>query len=385
VEELDSDDTDTQGVGLNFEQKRFASDPLHFTGIDISSRETRARRSYSYDSATSDSYSEISEYEGTNALQIALRDKEEALVQSALARIRRAQEKGKREVKLNQDELDALEKRRKRMQAAATTKEKKGSASGSDRDKKRGQRQLVPLSSLDPKNQKKAKGKRDVTPPPPGLLIAGPDGSTSYAPLGYYPSQAGPSRNSPARPRSSASQHLYGGGPPPQYSSRHFSDGTRPNSSSSNGSRRPLPDEEGWMPTNSRRGSVASQPIDPFEYQTSSGHPPAIPSQYMQGRRNASGPEVAYSSVRRSPPVPGGYPSSSSRPSSSRGTSDPTLRRRQFRRDDIDELAPSSEDEDESDDLGNGVQVFVQEQRVSEREKAVSRKPVGAKKKGKGR
>ena len=33
VEELDSDDdTDTQGVGLNFDKKRFASDPLQFTG-----------------------------------------------------------------------------------------------------------------------------------------------------------------------------------------------------------------------------------------------------------------------------------------------------------------------------------------------------------------
>jgi len=386
VEELDSDDTDTQGVGLNFEKKRFASDPLHFTGIDMSSNEARARRSYSYGDSeeTSNSDSEISEFDGTNALQIALRDKEEALVQSALARIRRAQEKGKREVKLNQDELDALEKRRKRMQAAATTKEKKGSGSGSDRDRKRSQRQLVPISSLDPKSQRKGKGKRDVTPPPPGLLIAGADGSASYAPLGYYPSQAGPSRSSPARPRSSASQQVHGG-PPPQYANRHFSDGTRPNSSSSNGSRRPLPDEEGWIPTSSRRSSVASQPVDPFEYQTSSGHPPAIPQQYMQSRRIASGPEIAYSSLRRSPPIPGGYPSSASRPSSSRGASDPTVRRRQSRRDDIDELAPSSDDEDESDDLGNGVQVFVQEQREPERERPVARKPVGGKRKGKGR
>ena len=385
VEELDSDDTDTQGVGLSSEKKRFASDPLHFTGIDISSQEARTRGSYAYDDSeeTSNSDSDISEYQGTNALQIALRDKEEALVQSALARIRRAQEKGKREVKLNQDELDALEKRRKRMQAAATTKERKGSGSGSDRDKKRSQRQLVPISSLDPKSQRKAKGKRDGTPPPPGLLLAGADGSASYAPLGYYPSQAGPSRNSPARPRSSTSQHIHGG--PPLYANRHFSDGTRPNSSSSNGSRRPLPDEEGWIPTSSRRSSVASQSMDPFEYQTSSGHPPAIPPQYMQGRRIVSGPEIAFSSVRRSPPVPGGYPSSSSRPSSSRGASDPTVRRRPSRRDDIDELAPSSEDEDESDDLGNGVQVFVEEHREPEREKAVARKPVGGKRKGKGR
>ena len=38
VEELDSDDTDTQGVGLaaKYGSRRFASDPLQFTGTDLS-------------------------------------------------------------------------------------------------------------------------------------------------------------------------------------------------------------------------------------------------------------------------------------------------------------------------------------------------------------
>src|SRR5437588_565088 len=80
-------------------------------------------------------------------------DKEEALVQSALARIRRAQEKGKREVKLNKDELAALENRRKRMQSAATSKERKDSGSGSGSEKKRrSDKQLftVPIDALEP-------------------------------------------------------------------------------------------------------------------------------------------------------------------------------------------------------------------------------------------
>lgn len=103
----------------------------------------------------------MSEVEGTNALQIALRDKEEALVQSALARIRRAQEKGKREVKLNQDEIDALEKRRKRMQAAATTRERQGSGSGSGSEpRRRSDRQLVALPIEAPKSRKKGKSRR---------------------------------------------------------------------------------------------------------------------------------------------------------------------------------------------------------------------------------
>ena len=314
------------------------------------------------------SQSQIIEIEGTNALQIAMRDKEEALVQSALARIRRAQEKGKREVKLNQDELDALEKRRKRMQAAATTMDRKGNGSGSGSERKRrDNRQLVALPLAEPTNHKRGKSRRsgNATPPtgaaPPGMLIHGLDGPT-YAPLGYYPPQAGGSRNSPTRPRSATTQQLRAA--PPQYayqqvSSRHYSEGMRPTSSSSNGSRRPLPDEEDWHPVHSRRGSVSSGPIDPFEYQVDSGHPPPIPQQYMSSRRNVSGPpEVAYSSVRRSPPPGPAYPPLA------RGSSDPMLRLKSSRRDEAESLSDSNDDEeDESDDLGNGVQVFVEENR----------------------
>jgi len=384
IEELESDDTDTQGVGLNSEQKRFSSDPLYFTGIDLTSKST-ARRSYQYEDTDSSDSDSMSEVEGTNALQIALRDKEEALVQSALARIRRAQEKGKREVKLNQDELDALEKRRKRMQAAATTKESRGSGTGSGSERRRrSDRQLVALPLEPPKGRKRAQSRRrgdDVPSGPPGMLVSGSDGQATYAPLGYYP-QSGPSRNSPTRPRSATSQQLRGAPPAYAYqqgsSSRHYSEGARPTSSSSTASRRPLPDEEDWEPVNSRRGSASSQPIDPFEYQVDSGHPPPIPQQY---RRIVSGPpEVAYSSVRRSPPL-----GQHAYPSMPRGSSDPTLRRKSSRRDEVDSLDDSSsEDETQSDDLGNGVQVFVEE-RASEREKAVSRKPVGGRKKGKGR
>lgn len=385
VEELDSDDTDTQGVGLNSE-KRFHSDPLHFTGIDMSSASSRARRGYNYGSEESSSDSEISEFEGTNALQVALRDKEEALVQSALARIRRAQEKGKREVKLNQDELDALEKRRKRMQAAATTKSRRGSGesggSGSER-RRHSEKHLITVPIGEPSSRKKSKSKRSsgVSPHPPaasnppGMLVAGADG-LQFAPVGYYPqANSSPNRNSLNRPRSvSSAQHLRGGPPPypADSSNRHFSDTMRPSSSSSTSSRRPLPDEEGWMPEHSRRSSISSQPLDPFEYQTSSSHPPPIPQQYIQqsNRRIVSGPpEIAYSSVRRSPPT--GYPAAARAP-----VSDPQLRRKSSRREELSQSSSEDEDEDdESDDLGNGVKVFVEEK---QKEKpVVPRKPVG--------
>ena len=388
VEELDSDDTDTQGVGLNFEKKRFASDPLHFTGIDMSSS-SRARKGYTYDSDTSDSGSGESD-EGDGAMQIALRDKEEALVQSALARIRRAQEKGKSEVKLNPEELEALERRRKRMQAAATTKERNGSGSGSERERRRrSDRQLVSVPLVEPKSRK-GKSKRvedaDLRPSgpaaPPGMLVAGADGVT-YAPLGYYPPPTKSTRESPTRPRSATSQQLRAT-PPPQFQyqgqPRHYSENTRPTSSSSNGSRRPLPDEEGWMP-NSRRSSGSSQShiVDPFEYQVDPGHPPPIPQQYAHGRRIVSGPpEVAYSSVRRSPPVgAGGYPAASWS-----NASDPTLRRKSSNPFEADLVDSSSGNEEGSDDLGNGVQVYVDE-READRERTVPRRPVGGRKKGK--
>lgn len=368
IEELDSDDTDTQGVGLNFDQKRIVYDPLHFSGTGSSSQ-PRARKGYVYDSDSSDSDSDDSEDEG-NAMQMALRDKEEALVQSALARIRRAQEKGKSQVKLNPEELEALERRRQRLQASAM-KDKQGSGSGSGGEKKRrSDRISVPIAEAPDRNRRKSKRAEDPDvrgSGPPGILVAGPDGT--FAPLGYYPPHLNSSRNSPTRPRSSTSQQLtYVQGQP-----RHYSDGTRPNSSSSNGSRRPLPDEEDWVP-NSRRSSLSSQhhSQDPFDYQVDNGHPPPIPAQYAQSRRIVSGPpEVIYSTLRRNPPsysnASRDHPAESSRRKSSQRTSPEGS------------ISTSSE-EDESDD---GVQVYVEE-REPPKERAVARKPVGGKRKGKG-
>jgi len=296
-------------------------------------------------------------------------------------------------VKLNQDELDALEKRRKRMQSTATSRERKGSgSSGSGSEmRRRSDKNLISVpiaAAAEPSSQKKGKSKRTEDAPhppaatnPPGMLVAGPDGLT-FAPISHYP-QAKSSRNSPTRPRSSTFQQR--GAPPqpayPQGSTRHFSEGMRPASSSSTSSRRPLPDEEGWVPLSSRRSSGSSQShgADPFEYQVSSEQPPPIPQQYVKGRRNVSGPEVSYSSVRRSLPV--GYSAAARAPAS-----DPVLRKRSSYRDELGDSQSSSEDdEDESDELGNGVQVFVEEREV-ERERTVPRKPVGGgRKKGKGR
>lgn len=327
VEELDSDDTDAQGVGLGSDNKRFTSDSLRFIGVDLGST-SGARKSYAFhDSEESSEDSAESEFEGTDSLQVAMRDKEEALVQSALARIRRAQEKGKTEVKLNKAEVDALEKRRKRMQAAATTKQRNGSGSSGGSETERRRRSdrniTVPIASQpnsrpSSRRGEKRKSKRAEEPSmganPPVMLVAGPDG-VAYAPSGSYTPPLAGSRNSPTRPRASTTQQSRGPAPYFTYqqpSTRHFSDGTRPTSSSSTSSRRPLPDDENWEPSTSRRSSASFQnyTLNPFDYQISSDAPPPIPAQYLQSqplpRRNVSNPaDVSYSSVRRSMPASG--------------------------------------------------------------------------------
>jgi hypothetical protein len=76
VEEVNSDDSDSQGVGLHSDFKRFSSDTLQFTGIDMGST-TRARKTYTLqDSEGSSEESAESDFEGTGTLQIAMRDKE---------------------------------------------------------------------------------------------------------------------------------------------------------------------------------------------------------------------------------------------------------------------------------------------------------------------
>ncbi len=93
------------------------------------------------------STSEDSEQAGSdNQTQVALKDKEkeEALVESALARIRRAQARGREDVRLTQEELAALERRRDRLQNEERRKRRE-----------REQRISVPISHLEPASRKK--------------------------------------------------------------------------------------------------------------------------------------------------------------------------------------------------------------------------------------
>ena len=236
---------------------------------------------------------------GDRQAQLSLRDKEAALVESALARIRRAQAKGKSEVKLNQEELSALERRRERMQEEERRKRR-------DREP----RFAVPISQFEPTSRKKRlsagagggalESSSRPRPEMPGSFHEPGEQQQQqvFPPIGYFPPpntsrpRSGTSSGSqrpPTRDGSGESPFRYSyvhNAPPP--SSRHGSDtASRPRSSS----HRPLPHEEDWSrhPKAASASDPALNPVDPFQFMTGGVRAP-----YHSGaaptRRPASGP-----------------------------------------------------------------------------------------------
>ncbi|KAI0425191.1 hypothetical protein F5Y09DRAFT_111716 [Xylaria sp. FL1042] len=218
--------------------RRHVSDELRFTGIDMGSG--RLRNKYAYRHSDDDNDSTEAESQATSESDTedeARAEMENALVQSALTRIRKAKAKGRQDVKLNKGELAALERRRKRLQAEAESAAKK---KGKDRkrQKEKEQRVAVPLSHFDSSNP----NRRSL--------------STSDDPLALHrPSTS--SHHSPSQRHGSSSPFDY------QYVStasnlRHASDTGRPSSSLKS-----LPLDDDW------NAQSSSQLVpDPFQYQT---------------------------------------------------------------------------------------------------------------------
>lgn len=222
-------------------------------------------------------------------------------MQSALTRIRKAQKKGKQDVKLNKEELKALERRRKRLEAEAKARERQAS-SGSDRRRRKEQRVAVPLSQFDPPVLRKAKAgasKSDDALPrhPSPATISNSHNRTP--PMGLFP----PPNASRSRPRSStSSSHRHSpaqGSSPFEYNyvhapsnQRHVSD----SSTRSSPSRPPYPPDDGdWRP----RSSSSRELKDPFQYQTAGPRAPYV-SGAAAARRNVSGSSgAAYGNVPR--------------------------------------------------------------------------------------
>ncbi|CAF9915787.1 hypothetical protein IMSHALPRED_002700 [Imshaugia aleurites] len=352
----EDDEDDGQGVGLD---GAFVSDKLHFTGGDLS-RRSRRRQVYDdgiYSESSGDDYGSDDGAGGTK--QIALRDKEELLVQRALERIRRAQMLGRTNVKLTQLEIDALERKRRKDEAESAGEkpeirtDHRRRSSGQSRDASREQKSSKRKTkdyfpAYD--GESSSTSRRAM---PPGFFVPGPAGVPAYSPLGYYPPsaalQGGSSRSGS---RSASSHSLARASPPlPRTHKQRYSSVPDPQplpAPRSPQSSRRLPDDPNWMPRPRSSSSVSSQPYSPDQYQAYSPPLPPIPHHYSQGRRVVSSPQpdvqVQYPRIR-------GEPQTRSSESSS-------LRREQSRQS-TPERSESEEGSASDDDEDDGVQVDV--------------------------
>ena len=354
METDDDDDTDTQGVGLTSRrQARFVSDSLQFTGTDLGDRSGNVRRRYRYEDSeededeTSVSGSEDDEDEDEDeddeayrrANQLAIRDREEALIQSALKRISRAQAKGRVDVKLNKEELAALERQRRRMQEEEERRRNSAGSSSDRKKKQKEQRVAIPLSQLEPVSRKK----RSAHPPRQDSLpshlaaAAGPRSNSPaqvYPPMGYFPPPStAHSRGTRSRAGTRGAHEDYS---PPvsfDYAARPSSGHRHASESSARPHSRGLPHEENWVP----HGNA----VDPFQYQTAGPRVqyPGAPS--ALSKRHSGGSDIVYAMHRQQ------QPGSSSR--SRHGS----RRQSRSRLDD----SETSEEQTSSDELGNGAQI----------------------------
>ncbi|KAI8954233.1 hypothetical protein F4801DRAFT_18209 [Xylaria longipes] len=263
--------------------RRYASDELRFTGIDMGV--SRSRNKYAYrhsdddnDLTESDSQATSNESEDETRAEL-----ENALVQSALARIRKARARGKQDVKLNKGEVAALERRRKRLESEAKAKDRK-------RRKENERRVAVPLSHFDSalSNHGGLTTSDDNVPrpPPPSTMpIQGQPGPPMGLFLPPSTSQARPRSSTPSSHRSSYQHHGSSSPFDYQYVSpgsniRHVSDTQRPSSSL-----KTLPPEEDW-----RSQSLSSHTaLDPFQYQTAGPSTPHLPGAEAYGDMSLSG------------------------------------------------------------------------------------------------
>lgn len=200
-----------------------------------------------------------------------------------MARIRRAQAKGKADVKLNKDELGALERRRDRLQREEERR----------RRKEEKQRYAIPISHLEPalpKRRTRAAAAPDALPrhPTPTNLSQQQAEPTVYPPMGRFTppnatrtrQRSGTSTSSqrpPSRSQRGDSPFSYSYVNQPPSNSRHVSDPqARPQSAYG-----PLPHEDDW--TQHQHG------VDPFQFMTAGARAP-----YHAGAgsmlRHSSGP-----------------------------------------------------------------------------------------------
>ncbi|KAI5197971.1 hypothetical protein E4T38_07751 [Aureobasidium subglaciale] len=273
--------------------------------------------------------------------------REDALVQSARDKLRRARVKGKTNVSLSVEEMAALERsstqQRDTSEPNTPNKSKsRGSRSSSTTSltSTRPRRQSISLfgstspsqsRSRTPKTTRKASNEQQpvIRPSgstPPAFMIHGPDGVPMHAPMGYYPSPV-----SSRRPSSNSNRQIT---PPYEaYSPRVYGPELRTHSSPSN---RALYNENAWA-SSSRQAPSASYP-DLSEPSASAGnsYPTALPVS-----------DVSYAKLRRGPQ---GSPLSNVEAAADRWEREAALGQRA--------RPPSSGSS--SDDSGQGVRIEVE-------------------------
>lgn len=362
-EELDSDDDDGQGVVLD---RSHFGDESFFPNADAGAY-TQNRRKNEYDDETHSSEDEVAmDDRSSNTMQVALRNKEDLLLEQALDRIHRAQMMGKQNVKLSKPELRALELKRK----TDESKQSRNTSGSTQADRRRSSGQLkltakeskaVKRKSVGiglPSERTQAMDRRTSTPP--GIIAPGPDGRPMHTPIGYYPlssNVASGNRDSRTGSRSGSSVNLQHSSPPlpsNQYWSpqpRHPShpDYAPPSPGPRNSPiLRRLPDDPYWNPRPRSSSSNQPYPPDSLYHQPYPPYPTLTPSQYSQGRRIVSGPAELHSPLHRRPPtLHSNYVASS----------DPVIPRRTHVGEQYQDDSLSAEGTDDGED--DGVQVDV--------------------------
>ncbi|KAK1725032.1 uncharacterized protein BDZ83DRAFT_549767, partial [Colletotrichum acutatum] len=282
----------------------------------------------SEDSEESSSEDDEEEEEEIDWDQLSPGERDEALAQRALARIRRAQERGKLEVNLSKEEMAALERRRKRIEKEARKQERK-------QRREKEQRFAIPLSQFQPTSSRRRSptlALEDDLPrhPSPGTFANVQDGG-AMPPMGYFP----PPNASRTRPRSatSASQRptsrIMGerGSSPFNYAYVQGSPGQR------------LPSDN-MSPASSTSSLPKSRNgVDPFQFQTEG---PA-----SAARRNVSGSTDGRRTSVAPPTGRGGR--APRRPPPEESSSE--------------ESSEASSEESTSDGIGNGAQIVQPPQR----------------------
>ena len=353
-EEVDSDSDDGQGVNLD---DSFVSDELLFTGADLG----RHVRGYDYSESSDDSYDRLEDHERRGAvMQVALRDKEELLVQKAMERIHRAQLLGQKEVELSQLEIDALERKRQKDQA----KSRRFALNSKSSDKRSNVRRLSTSPKASRKTSKSSLGKlfnREHTHPVakavPSYTVSVADGSIIHAPRGYQPPTSSP-YTSASRPdsRSTSSHNLQHYSPPLAQSNyrnqkkRYFSGPEQQYPSTSDPAPpSPRPSIADLHRSSRPRSASSIQPYSlDSQYQVYSPPPPPILSQYSHDTRISSNPgESQYPSRYSTGLLAYQHPSSS----------DPSLPRHEYHAGRRYQESASDDNLEEDDDEDLGVQV----------------------------